>query len=196
MGLLYNLMSVIKKFLSVIICLFFTFSFAQVRMEKMKAVKTFLSRQKKYNQDWAIFIDFKIPSHKPRFFIYNFMQNTVIESGLVAHGSGSVVAGSSALVFSNTPNSHQSSLGRYEVIKKSYVGQFGKAYRLKGLDETNSNAMKRAIVLHAYHCVPDKESQKPICLSLGCPMLSQNFFNTVALYIDASEKPVLMYIYY
>lgn len=171
-------------------------AFAQVRQDKIQSLKNFTKHQNKYNEKWAIFIDFRIPSHKYRFFLYDFTQNTVVEKGLVAHGSGSVTNNTSSLIFSNTINSHQSSLGKYEIVKKSYTGQFGKAYRLKGLDTTNNNAMKRAIVLHAYHCIPNEETSTPICLSLGCPMVSQKFFNTIARYIDSSEKPILMYIYY
>nr|WP_292008163.1 murein L,D-transpeptidase catalytic domain family protein [Chryseobacterium sp.] len=56
-------------------------------------------------------------------------------------------------------------------MRESYSGQFGKAYRLKVLDTTSNNAMKRAIVLHSYN----KESTIPICLSLGYPYFQQRF---------------------
>ena len=56
--------------------------------------------------------------------------------------------------------------------------------------------MQRAIVLHSYDCVPDKESENQACLSLGCPMLSKIAFNQTAKYIDESKKPVILYAFY
>ena len=161
---------------------------------KIADLKTFL-KGKKYNQELAIFIDFKIPSNKYRFFIYDLKNAKILEKGLVAHGSGSVIEGSNDLKFSNIENSLQSSLGKYE-IANSYVGSFGKSYRLKGLDQSNSLAMKRAIVMHALGCMQDVEQENLSCLSWGCPMLSQNFFDKVAKYIDASKNPMIMYAYY
>ena len=99
------------------------------------------------------------------------------------------------MVFSNTENSYQSSLGKYE-IGSSYTGKFGKAYRLKGLDKTNSNALKRAIVLHSYYCISDVETKELACLGLGCPMLSPNFFKVAEKYIDGSKKPIILYAFY
>lgn len=150
---------------------------------------------KEYNQELAVFINFKIPSGKYRYFIYNLKNNTILQQAVVSHGSGSVIPKSDALKFSNVEGSYQSSLGKY-VIGESYIGKFGKAYRLAGLDATNSNAMQRAIVLHSYGCIPDTESQTPACLSLGCPMLSVNALKETAKYIDRSSKPVILYAFY
>lgn len=161
---------------------------------KIKEVENYING-KNYNQELAFFINFKIPSGKFRFFLINLTENKIIEKGIVAHGAGSVVSGSEKLQFSNTEGSYQSSLGKYE-ISNSYVGSFGKSYKLKGLDKTNSNAYKRLIVLHSLSCVPDKESENPTCLSLGCPMLSPHFFQLVEKYIDASKKPIILYAFY
>lgn len=150
---------------------------------------------KEYNQELAVFINFKIPSGKYRYFIYNLKNNTILQQAVVSHGSGSVIPKSDALKFSNVEGSYQSSLGKY-VIGESYIGKFGKAYRLAGLDATNSNAMQRAIVLHSYGCILDTESQTPACLSLGCPMLSVNALKETAKYIDRSPKPVILYAFY
>ncbi|MBP2617645.1 murein L,D-transpeptidase catalytic domain-containing protein [Chryseobacterium jejuense] len=161
---------------------------------RISEIKKFI-KDKDYNQDLAIFINFKIPSGKYRYFVYNLKNNKIVQKAIVAHGSGSVISGSNALKFSNIEGSYQSSLGKY-AVGGSYVGQFGKAYRLKGLDPTNDNAMQRAIVLHSFSSVPDVESEKPACLSLGCPMLSINSFNETAKYIDNSEKPIILYTFY
>lgn len=165
-----------------------------ITFERIEHVKDFI-KNKKYNQQLAIFINFRIPSNKFRFFIYDLKNNKILEKAIVAHGSGSVVKGTNALTFSNTENSYQSSLGKYE-IGSSYIGKFGKAYRLIGLDKTNSNALKRAIVLHSYYCISDIETKELACLGLGCPMLSPNFFKVAEKYIDASKKPIVLYAFY
>jgi hypothetical protein len=161
---------------------------------KISEVKNYI-KGKEYNQDLAVFINFKIPSGKYRYFIYDLKDDKIVYKAVVSHGSGSVIPGSDALQFSNREGSYQSSLGKYS-IGESYVGKFGKAYRLQGLDSTNSNAMQRAIVLHSFGCVPDKESQTPACLSLGCPMLSANAFKESAKYIDQSKQPIILYTFY
>lgn len=162
--------------------------------EKIVQIKNYV-KDTKYNQDLAIFINFRILSNKFRFFIYDLKNDKILEKAIVAHGSGSVIKGSNDLVFSNVENSYQSSLGKYQ-IGSSYVGTFGKSYRLIGLDKTNSNAAKRAIVIHAYYCISDVETQNLACLSLGCPMLSPNFFKVAEKYIDASKKPIILYAFY
>lgn len=171
-----------------------TLSAPVVSKEKISEVKNFV-KGKKYSQNIAIFIDFKIPSSKFRFFIYDLEDNKILEKAIVSHGSGSVIKNSDDLKFSNNEGSYQSSLGKYE-IANSYLGTFGKSYRLKGLDKTNSNAMQRAIVLHSLGCVSDVESDDLACLSLGCPMLSKKFFTVAAKYIDSSKKPIILYAYY
>lgn len=165
-----------------------------VRKEKVQEIKNFVKGEN-YNQDFAFFIDFKMFSGKYRFFVYDLKNDKILEKAIVSHGSGSVIPNSSQLAFSNIENSYQSSLGKYEVLG-SYVGNFGKSYRLKGLDATNSKALKRAIVLHTYYCIGDEESDKPACLSLGCPMLSKKFFHTLENYIDQSKKPIILFAYY
>ncbi|AZA83415.1 hypothetical protein C1637_21195 [Chryseobacterium lactis] len=165
-----------------------------VPQSRISEIKNYI-KGKDYNQELAVFINFKIPSGKYRYFIYDLKNDKVLQKAVVSHGSGSVVPRSDALQFSNIEGSYQSSLGKY-AIGGSYVGKFGKAYRLKGLDETNSNAMQRAIVLHSFGCIPDTESQNPACLSLGCPMLSLNAFNQTSKYIDQSKQPMILYAFY
>ncbi|UOU97674.1 murein L,D-transpeptidase catalytic domain family protein [Chryseobacterium daecheongense] len=161
---------------------------------KVSEIRSFI-RGKNYNQDLAVFINFKIHSGKYRYFVYDLKNDKILQKAIVSHGSGSVIQNSKGLRFSNVEGSYQSSLGKYE-IKESYIGKFGKSYRLNGLESTNNNALQRAIVLHSYSCIPDIESQNPACLSLGCPMLSANAFNQTAKYIDQSKQPIILYAFY
>ncbi|MEN2487076.1 murein L,D-transpeptidase catalytic domain-containing protein [Flavobacterium sp. B11] len=148
-----------------------------------------------YNSKIAFFIDMKIKSGKNRFFVYDLVNNTVIDEGLVANGSGSETCIKGELKFSNEPNSNCTSLGRY-IVGKSYRGIFGKAYVLKGLDPTNNNAIKRMIVLHSYSAVPEGEQDHYIALSHGCPMVSETFFKRLEKIIDTSKSNILLNIYY
>lgn len=148
-----------------------------------------------YNAKIAFFVDMKIKSGKYRFFVYDLVNGQVIDQGLVAHGSGSETNIKGDLKFSNEPNSHSTSLGRYAVCG-SYKGIFGKAYRLIGLDKTNSNAQKRAIVLHSYSAVPHEEQNYYISNSHGCPMVSESFFKRLEKYIDNSKSKIVLNVYY
>jgi len=163
--------------------------------QKVIEIKQYLSKNSSYNQQTAILINMRIPSGRKRLFVCDLTKGIVKYQALVAHGSGSETERQDSLSFSNTPNSYKTSLGRYR-IGKSYVGAYGKSYVLHGLDSSNNKAQERAIVLHRLDCVPDEEQEEPICLSLGCPMVSDRFFQTLDLIIEASSKPVILYIFY
>ncbi len=163
-------------------------------LTKAEEVKLFLKKNPKYNKEVFFLIDMRIPSNKYRFFVYDAKKNQVTDSGLVAHGSGSETA-TDELQFSNTDGSLMTSLGKY-YIGNSYNGTFGKAYRMYGLDKTNSNAFTRNIVLHSYHKMPYDEQISPIVLSWGCPMVNEKFYLRIQSILDKSDKNILMYIYY
>ena len=149
-----------------------------------------------YNADYCFLVDMSIPSGKKRFFIYNLKTEEVIQSSLVSHGLGSRINGSDEdLQFSNDPSSLQTSLGKYKV-GASYNGNFGLSYKLYGLDNTNSRAFERSIVIHAHSSIPTTETYPmPIGQSFGCPSVAPEFLNTLTRYIKGSQKPVLMWIY-
>jgi hypothetical protein len=148
-----------------------------------------------FNTHYCMMIDMHIPSGKPRFFLYDFLKDSVLLAGLVTHGSGSD-RGMDELLFSNEPNSNCTSLGKYK-IGKSYYGKFGLAYKLYGLDVTNNQAYKRFVVLHAHECVPASSVYPTeICQSWGCPTVSPSFLSFISKYIDQSDTPLLLDIYY
>lgn len=161
----------------------------------IEAINNFVNHSSKYNRYIAFFIDMKIHSGKNRFFVVDLVTKKVIDQGLVAHGSGSETGMEGELQFSNTNNSYCTSLGKYE-IGKSYYGQFGKAYKLYGLDETNNNAFSRTIVLHKYESMPYEEQEQAICNSLGCPMVNERFYKRLEELIDNSDKNIILDIYY
>lgn len=158
-------------------------------------LKKLINKNPQYNNKIAFFVDMKIPSGKNRFFVYDLKADKIIDKGLVAHGSGSETGTKGKLRFSNVPNSLSTSLGKY-YIGKHYYGKFGRAYKLYGLDETNSNAFKRDIVFHYYYDVPYEEKDGYICNSFGCPMVNKKYFDRISRLIDSSESNILMSIYY
>lgn len=155
----------------------------------------YYAKQNNYNTAFCFLVDMKLPSGRNRFFVYDIQKNTVLEEGLVTHGSGSETGGS-GLYFCNTPNSNCTSLGKYR-IGIAYNGQFGMAYKLHGLDATNDKAFERFVVLHSHGCVPNSEVEPgQICTSWGCPTVAPAFLSTIKSYLDTAGKPVLLWIFY
>lgn len=163
--------------------------------KQINEVKRLIKSNSKYNRRFAFFIDMKVPSGKNRFFVYDLKTDKIVDKGLVANGSGSETGIKGKLKFSNTPNSLSTSLGKY-YIGGFYHGKFGKAYKLYGLDKTNSNAFKRDVVFHYYYDVPYQEQKGYICNSFGCPMVNKKYFERTAKIIDGSESNIIMSIYY
>lgn len=96
---------------------------------------------------WAVF---KIKEHSKtkRMHIFDRVNKTV-QSVHAVHGTGSDPNHDGlATTFSNTPESYQSSLGLYKTLSTYTMAQHGRALRLEGLEESNSNAYKRGIVFH------------------------------------------------
>ncbi|MCV2485464.1 murein L,D-transpeptidase catalytic domain family protein [Flavobacterium sp. SH_e] len=171
------------------------YSYEKKLKSKIAEIRSFLGKSSKYNSDVALFLDMKIESGRNRFFIYDLKHDKLLDKGLVGHGSGSETGIPGELKFSNIKNSNCSSLGKY-AIGGSYVGTFGKAYKLYGLDKTNSNAFDRNIVLHKYSEIPFDEQPYPICNSLGCPMVNEKFFGVLEKLIDNSKKKIILVMYY
>jgi hypothetical protein len=147
-----------------------------------------------FSTRYCFFVDMSIHSGRKRFFVYDLEKNIVIMSGLVAHGSCGDSFQDEAK-FSNAPGGGCSSLGKYKIGER-YQGQYGKSYKLYGLEKTNSNAYKRAVVLHGFFCVPDEEIYpRAVCNSLGCAMVSPAFFEKLASIIDRSKKTIVLWIY-
>lgn len=169
-------------------------AFALRLKAKTTQIKKFASVHN-YNITHCFMVDMRMASGEKRCFIYNLAKDSIELSGLVAQGCGreGVQAG---IKFSNTVNSLCTSLGRYRV-GNAYTGKFGLAFKLYGLDITNSNAESRVVVLHAMGCIPNYEIvPQPICESWGCPAVSPIFLQKIKRYLDNTQKPMLLYIYY
>jgi hypothetical protein len=150
--------------------------------------------QNNLSTEYCFLVDMSLPSGRNRFFICDLKKNTIINTGLVSHGSCNETF-LARPKFSNETKSGCSSLGKFKV-GEFYTGKYGKSFRLYGLDNCNSNAFKRAVVIHGYDCVPDEEIYpRVLCNSLGCVMVSYNFFDKISRIIRKSEKPIVLWVY-
>jgi L,D-transpeptidase catalytic domain len=164
-------------------------------LDRVRTIKQFIGTNSKYNSELAFFIDMRVMSGKNRFIVYDLKNYKIMDQGLVAHGIGSETDNKPELKFSNNGSSFCTSLGKYS-IGKNYIGKFGKAYKLYGLDATNSNAFARSIVLHKYDKVPYEEQERAIVHSLGCPMVNELYYDRIEKIIDNSKRNIILDIYY
>ncbi len=158
-------------------------------------------KEKGYNSDYYFLLDYSIHPGKNRFFIYDFKDKKINKKALVTHGACDVNSNNSnkweEAKFSNQPNSHCSSKGKYVLGARAESSWgIGIKYWLKGLEKTNNNAVDRMVVLHSWEVVPDKEVfPDPIALSWGCPAVSNKVMKDLDQKIQASSnKKVLLWI--
>ncbi len=131
------------------------------------------------NLDRMAIADFSVHSSKPRFYVVD-LKSGATQSFLVAHGRGSDPAHTGWLKsFSNAPGSDATSEGAY-VTGDTYIGKHGLSRRLIGLDDGNSNALSRGIVIHsAWYVSDDMARGAGIGRSEGCFALSDKDHATV-----------------
>jgi hypothetical protein len=138
-------------------------------------------------------IDYSRPSLEPRLWVLDLVRGALAYEELVAHGQGS--GGNVATSFSNTPNSHQSSIGLFQT-DTTYVGRNGYSLRLDGLERGfNDRARERAIVMHGAPYVNDLigRSLGRLGRSHGCPAVRDAIAREL---IDRVKGGGLLFAYY
>jgi len=141
-----------------------------------------------WRRDLVGIADFAQPSWKPRFHFANIEAGTV-RSFLLAHGRGSDPAHSGWLQsFSNLPGSEATSRGAF-LTCEWYSGKYGTSIRLKGLDNDNSMALERAIVMHPAWYVDAAMIQKwgKLGRSEGCFAMSNADFNEALWHLSGGR---------
>lgn len=153
------------------------------------------------NTAFYFLIDFNIHSGKPRFFIYNFEDKKISHQALSTHGSCDVFEPNpekyKKVKFSNKPDSHCSSIGKYRIGNRDYSSWGIKIkYWLHGLETTNNKAVPRVVVLHSWEAVSDETIYPRYSpLSWGCPAVSNAFMKTLDEMLQkANPKPLLWII--
>ncbi len=120
---------------------------SQALVERAMAARDANAGQLRQRDRIAI-IDFTPASYRSRLALID-VANGRVDKLLVAHGIGSDPGHTAFLQrFSNDDGSEATCEGAF-VADNYYVGQHGRSQRLIGLDPTNSNALARAIVIHA-----------------------------------------------
>jgi hypothetical protein len=138
-------------------------------------------------------IDYSKPSDSPRMWVYDLVSRRLLYEELVAHGQGS--GANHAKAFSNTPESHQSSLGLF-LTDVAYFGRNGYSLRLDGLDHGfNDKARDRAIVIHgaAYVSQAIVKTLGRLGRSWGCPAVRESVAREL---IDRLKGGNLVFAYY
>ena len=152
-------------------------------------------RREGYNTRVALFVDLSRHSGRRRFVAWDMARMVPIFTAPVSHGSGSERSHvrSAYARFSNEDGSHLSSLGR-AVVAERYEGCYGVAYRLDGLEATNSNIRSRYVVLHGWeHTTSYPIWPRATVGSFGCPVLSRRMMARVDELLQR-EKGVILQV--
>ena len=141
-----------------------------------------------YNPAVACYVDLTRPDNRYRFFVLDLTNRNVLVQGLCLNG---VTDAQGRVKYSNEVNSNCSSRGLARIGER-YVGSFGRAFRLYGLEATTRNLRRRAVVLHGWAGVPARPTTEHPIQSEGCPTLNPLVLDTVAGFIANSPKPMLL----
>jgi len=139
----------------------------------LKGYKNLVERGKVMKDQVLSIVDFSQSSRRKRFYVIDMEAKKVLINTWVAHGRNS--GGEYARSFSNSPESHKSSLGFYRTAN-TYYGTHGLALRIEGLEKNfNDKADARNIVIHGSEYVGASFlARSPINgRSHGCPALPQ-----------------------
>ncbi|KAA3438063.1 murein L,D-transpeptidase catalytic domain family protein [Rufibacter hautae] len=169
---------------------------AGLNIEVFKKAATGFYNLKKNNKlsrtkDVLTVVDFNKPSTAKRLWVVDLNKKKVLYHSLVAHGMGS--GNDKAVKFSNTVNSHMSSLGFY-VTENTYIGKHGLSLKLNGLDQGfNTKAKERAVVIHGADYVSEAfvRQHGRLGRSHGCPALPKEITPEV---IQVIKGGTLLYI--
>jgi hypothetical protein len=137
--------------------------------------------------------DFSQSSRNKRLYIIDLVSMKLLINTYVAHGRNT--GGEFAKSFSNSPESHKSSLGFY-VTRSTYSGSHGLSLKIDGVERGfNDRALKRNIVVHGSEYVgPNFIEQNPFTgRSYGCPAVPDSESAEV---INSIKDGSCLFIYY
>jgi hypothetical protein len=152
-----------------------------------------------FNENYYFLVDMSIHSGKNRFFVYDFISETITDKNLVTHGSCDKFEDNETkwekAKFSNAKNSHCSSKGKFKIGKRDYSSWgINVKYWLHGLEPSNNNAVERVVVLHSWNAVKNKEIYpKYSPLSWGCPARIIILFFLLLNHLNELSKLSLKY---
>lgn len=169
----------------------------QPSLEQRAAIAYKYAERHKMNTNYALLLDYSIPSGTPRLFVWDFNKNKVIARTYVMHGVGGGSTMSNP-VFSNKRGSKCSSLGHF-VVTKEHGNKIKRSFRLKGLDRSCSNAYSRGLMIHRSTWVDSWCWNKYIPLHYescqGCVTVSSKGMNYLERLINSESEPLLLWSY-
>ena len=137
--------------------------------------------------------DFSLSSNRKRLWVIDLDEKKILFNSLVAHGKGT--GEEFAMSFSNTMDSHQSSLGFY-ITEQTYNGDNGSSMRLFGMDKGyNDAALERCIVMHGANYVSEDfiRAEKRLGRSWGCPAVPRDLAQPI---INTIKNGTCLFVYY
>lgn len=156
-----------------------------------KAYNNYKNDKSKNKKDIFTVIDYSMPSTSKRFAVIDVKKKKVLFNTYVSHGvkSGKLFAKN----FSNTVNSHQTSLGVFKTAE-TYFGKHGYSLRLDGLSSSNNKARERAIVIHGAKYAESSfaKRNKYLGRSWGCPAIPLSISKKV---INLIKNGTMIYSY-
>ena len=158
-----------------------------------KGYKYLLKRHLIINSEVISICDFSQSSRNKRLYVVDLEQKKILINTYVAHGRKS--GGEYARSFSNSLNSHKSSLGFY-VTERTYYGDHGLALKIRGLERGfNDKAGRRNIVIHGSEYVgPDFISMNKFNgRSFGCPAVPESDISNL---IETIKNGSCLFLYY
>lgn len=150
-------------------------------------------REHGFNTHIALLWDLSLHSGRRRLALWNFDDDRAEHIFVASHGSGSRCAHvpSAYARTSNTDGSHLSSEG-HALLGERYQGRYGTAYRMDGLDESNSALRPRCVVLHGWRYTPAFPIWPlPAVGSWGCPVVARRSMTTLDRALRDESRVVL-----
>ena len=153
------------------------------------------ARRHNMNEHYVLFVNYTIPSGKPRLFVWDFENKRIVATSYVMHGPGGGSTDKKPR-FSNRPGSNCSSLGRF-LVTKDRGTKLKRSFRLKGMDFDNQTAYSRGLMIHSSmwvdsHCWMDYiPLHSPSCK--GCVTVSSRGMSYLWELINNEKKPLLLW---
>lgn len=149
----------------------------------------------KMNEQYVLFVDYTIPSGKPRLFVWDFQKQRIVASTYAMHGPGGGSTNKKPR-FSNRPGSNCSSLGRF-LVTKDRGTKLKRSFRLKGMDFDNQTAYERGLMIHSSkwvdsHCWMDYIPLHSRSCQ-GCVTVSSRGMSYLWELINNEKKPLLLW---
>ena len=153
------------------------------------------ARRHNMNENYALFVDYSIPSGTPRLFVWDFKKGRIIARTYVMHGPGGGSTDARPR-FSNRPGSNCSALGRFQVTK-NHGTRLRRSFRIMGMDTDNRTAYGRGLMIHSARYVDLWCWKKYIPLNRrscrGCVTVSTKGMNYLWPLINKERKPLLLW---